>query len=132
MPKGLKIPVQVLPTGGTATVDGPENDDKIIIMALGDDTNENPWMQDIGLGPQPVFGINDQLARTTIAIKIRSIFEAFEEQRRYKLVEGSFNWIGPDDLGGSEGELILEFKYVSLEAGYEEPRSLLYNVTRGY
>lgn len=132
MPKGLKIPVQVLSTGGTATVDGPENDDKIIMMALGDDTNENPWMQNIGLGPQPVFEINDTLARTTIAVKIRSIFDNFEALRRYQLVDGSFNWIGPDDLGGVEGELILEFKYVSLEAGEEEPRRLQYNVTRGY
>ena len=132
MPTGLKVPVQVLSSGRTATVEGPDNDDKIVTMALGDDSNENPWMQNIGLGPKPVFAINDQLARNVVIIKIRAIFDVFEAQRRYKLVEGSFNWIGPDDEGGSEGESILEFKYVSLEAQFEEPRTLQYNVGRGY
>lgn len=129
--KGLAIPVQVLPTGGAATVEGSENDDKIITMALGDDTNENPFMQDIGLGPEPVFDINDQLARASIAARVRTIFDSFEKLKRYQLVEGSFNWIGPDDDGGEEGTLILEFKYIAMEANEEEPRTLRYS-PRGY
>lgn len=117
MPKGLALPVGVDSTGGARLVDGDENDNKIVLLSLGDDTSENAFQQGIGLGPFPIFEINDALARPQVLARIRQIFARFKALRRYELVEDSLRWLtSEDDDFVEEGMLVLEFKYISLEA----------------
>jgi len=118
MPRGLAFPVGVSPRGGARLVEGQDNDNKIIAIALGDDTNDNAFQQNIGLGPAPIFDINDPSARPKITVRLRAIFDRFKAQRRYQLIEDSVKWYDADS-GAGEGNLILEFRYLSLEANEE-------------
>lgn len=109
MATGLTIPVSVSPSGGFATSSGKDHDSDIIRSALGSDENENSFQQNLGLGEQAIFDINDELARASIITRLRAIFARFETLKRYKLLENTIEWM---DL---EGEQVLTFKYVNLE-----------------
>lgn len=113
MPKGLAIPIGVNSKGGASLVDGDANDTKIIKLALGSDDNQNAFQQGIGVGLDMIFDINDPTTRPAIQGRINRVFEKFEAQRRYKLIDNTLSW------EQNESELILNFKYVSLEADEE-------------
>lgn len=112
MPRGLAVPVRVAPWGGAALVEGDDNDDKIISLALGADDNENAFQQNIGLGDDMIFGISDPQIRGRIVGKIRQIFRRFETQKRYRLLSETMRWLPPT----GDGEMTLEFKYINLES----------------
>jgi len=92
-------------------LEGEDNDRKIIFLALGSDDNENAFQQQIGLGNDMVFGISDPQIRGTILTKVRRIFQRFEAQKRYRLVNSSLRWAEDSETQ----EMILEFKYMNLE-----------------
>ena len=110
--KGLDIPVGVNSSGSAATLTGDEQDKKIISLALGSDENENAFQQDIGLGNLAIFKSNDQRTRTEVIRRIKVIFEFFESQHRFKLIEDSITW----EEGSSNGEMVLEFYYLNIES----------------
>jgi hypothetical protein len=62
-----------------------------------------------------IFDINDPTSRPAIQSRLVRVFEKFEAQRRYKLVDETLAWYN----GEQDGELVMEFKYVSLEADEE-------------
>lgn len=97
-----------------ATVEGDANDEKILGLALGDDDSENAFEQGIGLGVGMVFDLNDGITRPRILSRMRLIFRRFEQLKRYKMRESTIKWLE------SEGELVLEFKYVNLESDEEK------------
>lgn len=111
MPVGLAIPVGIGVNGGVRMSMGSENDTKIIRTAMGDDTNENAFQQDIGIGVGAVFDASDGLTQAKIMSRLRSVFRRFEAQKRFRLLETSINW-----RRGEDGEMILEFNYINLEA----------------
>lgn len=111
MPTGLKLPVGVNSSGGVALVDGDDNDNKIIKLALGSDDNENAFQQGIGLGDSMVFDTSDQAVRGRIMGRLRQIFRRFEAQRRFRLSPASVKW----SEDSATQELILEFNYTNLE-----------------
>lgn len=112
MARGLQMPVGADVTGGTAMVEGEENDKKTIFTALSDCDNANAFQQDLGLGNTMIFDISDPKLRARILRKLRAIFEVFQAQHRYKLKEETVEWIQDAD----RGELTLKFKYVNLES----------------
>lgn len=116
MPKGLRMPVGVSSTGGVALVDGEENDRKIIWNALGDCYSEHAFQQDIGLGGDMVFDINDAALRARILRRLVNIFAAFEVQKRYKLKRETVNWT----VSSTNQELQLDFKYFNIESDEEQ------------
>lgn len=93
-------------------MDSDENDNKIISLALGDDDNENAFQQNIGLGVDMIFAINDPSIRGRIMGRLKRIFDQFEAQRRYRLISNSVKWFEEP----SSQELTLEFKYLNLES----------------
>ena len=113
MATGLSIPIRVSTSGGFRLASGDEQDSAMIAMALLSDENENAFAQGIGLGNAMVFDISDPLSRATILASLRRVFERFERLKRFKLRENTIKWDEAD------GELILSFKYVSLEADEE-------------
>lgn len=122
MAKGLAMPIRPNPSGGLLTVEGNDNDHKIIALALASDENDNAFQQKIGVGKDVIFNIEDQLSRTRVLIRLRRVFERFEALNRYRLVEDSIQWVGRyEDPTIPEGEVQLRFQYTSLEN--TDPRS---------
>lgn len=122
MPKGLKIPVGVAPSGGAALVDSDANDRKIIGLALGSCDNENAFQQDIGIGTDMVFDISDGSLRASILRRLHDIFQDFEREKRYRLLKDTVRWAEGD------GELELGFKYLNLES--DEPKEFKQKFTQ--
>lgn len=113
MPKGIALPVRPAPWGGVLTVEGDDNDTKIITLALMSDDNENAFQQNIGLGDDMIFDVSDPTLRGALVNRIRNIFRRFETQKRYRLVGDTLRWRESDE---TPGEMILEFKYINLES----------------
>jgi hypothetical protein len=116
MATGLAMPVGVGQDGGARLAKGDENDDKIIRLTLGDDTNENAFQQNIGVGADMVFGTSDELLQAQIMRRVNEVFKRFEAQKRYTLRRNTIKWSQDSDTQ----ELILQFKYVSLESDREQ------------
>ena len=94
-------------------VEGDENDAKIIKLALASDDSEHAFQQGIGIGVDMIFDINDPTTRPAIQSRVVRVFQKLEAQKRYKLVEDTLAW------ERVEGELIMKFSYISLEADEE-------------
>ena len=116
MATGLAMPVGVDSGGGGRLSSGSENDDKIIRLALGDDSNENAFQQNIGVGADMVFGEADQILQSQIMRRVIDVFKRFEAQKRYSLRSNTIAW----STDSTTQELILEFKYVALESDREQ------------
>lgn len=116
MPTGLAMPVGVDESGGARLSSGDANDDKIIRLALGDDSNENAFQQNIGVGADMVFGSADELLQAQIMRRVFEVFKRFEAQKRYTLRRNTISWT----VDSNTQELILQFKYVALESDREQ------------
>lgn len=116
MPKGLAVPVAVGPGGGLRVVQGSENDNKIVSLALGDCSNGNAFQQELGLGVISLFEMNDPSIRTSVMINLRRVFDKFKRDRRYELIEDTVKVDPPTDDPNKEGAAFLQFKYLSLES----------------
>jgi hypothetical protein len=115
MATGLKLPVGVDPTGRGAMVDGEDENRKIIKTALSDCDNDHAFQQEIGLGIDMVFDINDSRVRARIVARLTEIFRRFEDQHRFKLRRDTIRW------EKSGGELTLNFVYHDIESDEEKP-----------
>ncbi len=124
MPSGLSVPLRVGPSGRTRISTGEEQDRKIIMLALGDDDNENAYMQGIGLGAAMVFDVADPSLRAKVKIRLRAIFARFEQQKRFRLMEETIAWTEPVD-----GEIELSFRYINLET--DEPSTYAQRLKNG-
>lgn len=113
---GLRVPLGVNKKGGAALVDGEKQDEKIINIGLSGNDNLNAFQQDPGLGEDMVFDLSDPVVRGKIMIRLRDLFNDFQIQNRYRLLEDTIVW---DERPGS-GELQLSFKYHNLET--DDPR----------
>ncbi len=109
--RGLKLPIQVSPTGGIATTDGEDNDWKIIATALSADDNDNAFQQGIGMGDAIVFEDDDPANRGKVMYRLRQVFRRFEVQKRFRLLENTIRWKTDEDTGVLE----LHFEYHDLE-----------------
>jgi hypothetical protein len=109
------MPVGVDNGGGARLVEGSENDDKIVRLALGDDANENAFQQNIGVGADMIFGTADEQQQARIMRRVNAVFARFEAQKRFLLRRNTVKWT----RDSTNQELILEFQYVSVEADEE-------------
>ena len=96
-------------------MEGDLNDSKIVKLGLGDDENYNAYQQDIGMGVSMVFDVLDVGQRARLMQRLKGLFARWEAQKRYKLRGNTVKW----QEDSENGELILSFKYVSLEADEE-------------
>lgn len=116
MPTGLAIPLGVSSTGGAKLVSSDSNNSKIIALALGDDDNENAFQQNIGLGVEMIWAIEEPPLRARIAQRIRTIFRRFEAQKRFRLFPDTISW----ESDSENQDLILTFKYLDIESDETE------------
>lgn len=115
MATGLDLPVRVDATGRTVRAFGDTQAQKIIMLALGDDENENAFQQDVSLGTGQVFSISDPTFRARTLSKLHRIFARFQQRKKFSLVQGSVKW-----TKGKPGETVLEFDYINLETDERE------------
>ena len=115
MAVGLKLPVGVDGSGGSALVSGDAQDSKILTMALGDDENDNAFQQNIGLGAFMIFEQPGDRTNALVRQRIKAIFRDFRAAQRFRLV--------PDSVvfkeEAEQGEFSVEFKYINLESDEE-------------
>jgi hypothetical protein len=123
MPKGLKVPFSINSRGGLETVTGDENDQQTIMLYLASGENENAFQQDITLGIDMIFNVDNELIRSKIITTIVEIFEKLERQKRFKLLKNTFKWNSED------GESALSFRYLNLES--DEPNTYEYKFNSG-
>lgn len=109
MARGMRVPVGVNMMGGAAMVEGEDNDQKTIFVAMSNCDNDHAFQQDLGMDIGVVFQTVDSGARAKVLRRIRDIFRLFEEDDRYRLLNDSLSW------STKEGELVLEFKYLNIE-----------------
>lgn len=109
--KGLRIPLGVTKQGRSATVSGDTQDQKIINTALSGNDNLNAFQQDPGLGEDMVFDLSDPVVRGKIMGRLRDVFNDFEAQNRYRLLEDTIEW----EEDPANQELNVRFKYHNLE-----------------
>lgn len=126
MSTGLAIPVGVNKKGGAKLVSGDENNTKIIRLSLGDDSNENAFQQNIGLGISMIFGVSDETIRASIIRRLYDVFRKFEAQKRFTLRRETVRWTKGDDQ-----DLVLEFRYLCLESDEEKLFRQNYSVATG-
>lgn len=127
MATGLKLPVGVDSSGGTAMVSGEENDRKTLWTSLSDCENEHAFQQDLGLGNFMIFGISNSKIRAKILRKLATIFGVFEADKRYRLKEESIEW---EKVEGT-GDLRLKFEYINLETEEVKSFQRVYSLTTG-
>lgn len=106
---GVKIPFQVNENGGIKIVSGRELDDQDIISNFLDTSNKNAFMQNLVNFSSYTFKPNKSEIVASIIKDARLIFEKYEKQHRFKLVEES---ISVDVLGNI---VAISLSYESLE-----------------
>lgn len=109
--RGLRIPVGVTRQGRAWTLTGDPQDQKIINTALSSNDNLNAFQQDPGLGEDMVFDLADPVVRGKIMARLRAVFNDFEIQNRYRLLEDTIVW----EEFPESGDLDVRFKYHNLE-----------------
>ena len=113
---GLKVPIGVNSSGGMARVSGDENNTKIIKLGLSDTDNENAFQQNLGIGTEMIFELNDERVTGLLEDKIDELFESFEVQKRFKLLDDTIEW----STNEAKQELFLKFRYMDLESDEEK------------
>lgn len=111
MARGIKVPVSVNKTGGTAMVEGDDQAFQAIAIALSSGESANAFQQEINLGDDPIFRNDDTELRSFILKRVFEIFEDFEASKLFRLMRETIKW-----SSGEEGEIVIEFKFVNLES----------------
>jgi hypothetical protein len=111
MVTGLRIPVGVNASGGTALVSGDECKRQLILTSLSSSESANAFQQEINLGQEMIFQQDSPSFRAGIMRKLIKIFTEFEKQKLFRLMRETIAW-----SAGEEGELVLEFSYIDIES----------------
>lgn len=116
MARGIRIPVGVNQSGGTAMIEGDAHKKQLITTAMSAGESANAFQQDINLKEGMIFGNDTPLLRSRILRRLRAIFVDFESQNLFRLLPETIEWEKKPD----EGELILSYKYIDLETDKPE------------
>ena len=106
---GIKIPFQANENGGIKTITGRELDDQDIISNFLDISNKNAFMQNKRNFTTYIFKAVKSKILASIVRDARLIFDEYEKQHRFKLVNGSI------DVQTVDSILVLSLSYENLE-----------------
>lgn len=104
---GLKIPIELDSKGHLMVVRGGDQLEKLIMLAVSDHTNTNPYISqfpNLGLVGQ----VDNQEIRNQIQDSINSLFQELEAEERARLVDISFR-------KGEDGTLFVDVTYQDME-----------------
>lgn len=109
--KGIKVPVEAAPNGSFTILEGENQTHNLLRIALNDCASDNPF-QDLGMKP-PVFDINDEVTKARLSIRIKNIFDLFENEGRAKLAKDGIDF----QIDSVKQELIAFINYINIETG---------------
>ena len=84
---GIAIPFQANGRGGLLLLTGGEQMRKIIFTRLSDCESSNPYQQDIGIGADMIFAINDESLQAELRRRIDLNFSELRAQGRARLLK---------------------------------------------
>ena len=106
---GLKMPVGVTSAGGAALLDEPDELRKLVILAISEGEDDNPFQQ-LGIDMRIIFAQNDPSAVALARSSITAILNKFDERLALdSSVPIQFNI-------EENGELRVQFRYVNLDS----------------
>lgn len=114
MARGIRIPVGVNASGGTAMVEDDTQHRQVLSVGLSSGDNRNAFQQEENLGEQMIFGNDSPLFRASILRRLYEIFKDWEEQKLFRLMRETIEW------SKEPGELTLDFTYIDLESDQEK------------
>lgn len=110
MSTGLTIPI--IPFNGRAIIEsGSKQLLKILMLALADCENTNPFNQDVGMTGDIIFQNSTEALQALIRVRVRRVFAAKTREGRASLVEGFPTFTVNSDTQ----ELVCSIKYKDLE-----------------
>lgn len=109
--RGIKNPIEAAPNGSFATLEGDNQTDSLLRVALNDCASENPF-QDLGMDP-PIFNINDEVTKARTSIQIKNVFDVFENEGRAKLAKDGIDF----QIDSEKQGLIVFINYINIETG---------------
>jgi hypothetical protein len=101
-------------TGGAAMAEGDAKDVQVIATAISDCDSDHAYQQELGVGSGMIFDLDSPEGQSRIVRRVRSVFDEFRANQRFKLLVNTIK-IEKD----TEGELVMEFRYVNLESDEE-------------
>jgi len=121
---GLALPISRNGLGRLSLISGSENDFKIISLAVMSNSNTNAFQQPSVDIDEAIFEMDDIMFRALVRRKLEAIFRDFDRQHRYRLIQGSMNFV----FDGS-GSVNISFSYHNIEADKPENIQVELNTT---
>lgn len=115
MSKGIAVPFRAR-NGRLVLSEGAEEMKKIVMLAVGERDNTNPFNQAVGI-EHPLFALSDEGSFALARRDIEDHFAKFEAQRRAKLGSVKTGELSP-------GESAIEVAYVDLDTDSEKTLTL--------
>lgn len=112
MTRGIAIPVRTR-NGRLVMDEGERQTAKLIVLAVGDGDNENPFNFNVGV-QYPLFDLADKTAQANVRRSIEAHFARFKAALKARLVSLSF------DTGETSGEHKVTVRYQDLETDEEQ------------
>lgn len=113
MATGLAVPVRVV-QGRAVVLDGPDQLDKLISLAVAEGLSANPYNSDVGV-QAPIFDLQDATQRAILDRAVRRHFERLQAGGRAELLQLQIN-VGDDD-----SETLVEIVFRDLETDEQRP-----------
>jgi len=119
MPRGMKFPIKVSPSGGAVTVDGTAVVDQNIILAIRPAGSLHPWNQELAPDEALIFDIRDNKTGGLYTMHIREFFQEMERRGYARLRPGKHGIaiLEPED---DSGDMVASINYENLETGKVE------------
>lgn len=114
MASGLSVPIRVV-QGRTVVVDGSDQIDKLINLALSDGTSTNPYNSDVGV-QAPLFDLQDAAARAILDRAVRRHFDRLQAGGRAELLDLQIR-----EGDGDDSETVVHILYRDLETDEQRP-----------
>lgn len=122
MPKGMKLPVAVTPSGGAQTIEGTIVIDQNIILAVRPAGSLHPWNQKLAPSEEMIFDIKDNKSGGIFTMHVREFFHEMERRGYARLLPGMHGF--RISLPEGNGDMIAYIKYENLETGKTEGFSI--------
>lgn len=112
---GLTLPFQANGRRRLRVSGGNEQLRKIILLNLGDLESENPFQDDLGLGGDLIFAVNNEELRSDLKLRIDALFRRLLVEDRAKLrKEPTF------EIFQEAQELVVNIEYINIEENRAE------------
>lgn len=118
MPKGIKYPIKVSPSGGAVTVEGTPVIDQNVLLALRPAGSLHPWNQKLTPDEDLIFDIKDNRSGGLYSMHVREFFQEMERNGYARLLPGRNGLSIVHSRDG--GDMIVRVNYVNLETGDTE------------